>query len=280
MIGSTSNKQVKRVVNLRAKAKARREENCYVAEGLRMCRELSPDQVEMLYVTEDFGSVPGNRRWLAGFPHETVSDVVMNYMADTKTPQGVLAVVKQRHYRLEELLPPAGKQILKTSVPVGKNPPAPACLMILETLQDPGNLGTILRAGEGAGITGLVMNRDTADIYNPKVIRSTMGSAFRVPFLYTDDLPGTVRELKAGGIRLFAAHLEGRNNYEEEDYTGNTGFLIGNEGNGLTEELSAAADAWVKIPMAGKVESLNAAVAASILMFETARQRRSGRSMK
>ena len=124
------------------------------------------------------------------------------------------------------------------------------------------------------------MSRDTVDIYNPKVVRSTTGSAFRVPFLYTDDLPGTVRELKAGGIRLFAAHLEGRNNYEEEDYTGNTGFLIGNEGNGLTEELSAAADAWVKIPMAGKVESLNAAVAASILMFETARQRRSGRSMK
>ena len=152
--------------------------------------------------------------------------------------------------------------------------------MILENLQDPGNLGTILRAGEGAGITGVIMSRDTVDIYNPKVVRSTMGSAFRVPFLYTDDLPGTVRELKAGGIRLFAAHLEGRNNYEEEDYTGNTGFLIGNEGNGLTEELSAPADAWVKIPMAGKVESLNAAVAASILMFETARQRRSGRSMK
>lgn len=77
--------------------------------------------------------------------------------------------------------------------------------MILENLQDPGNLGTILRAGEGAGITGVIMSRDTVDIYNPKVVRSTMGSAFRVPFLYTDDLPGTVRELKAGGIRLFAA---------------------------------------------------------------------------
>ena len=81
-----------------------------------------------------------------------------------------------------------------------------------------------------------------------------MGSAFRVPFLYTDDLPGTVRELKAGGIRLFAAHLEGRNNYEEEDYTGNTTSLptLETQGNGLTEELSAAADAWVKIPMAGR----------------------------
>ncbi|RHR54569.1 RNA methyltransferase [Clostridium sp. AF18-27] len=274
MIGSTSNKQVKRVVNLRAKAKARREENCYVAEGLRMCRELSPDQVEMLYVTEEFGSVPGNRRWLAGFPHETVSDVVMNYMADTKTPQGVLAVVKQRHYRLEELLPQAGKQALKTSAPSGKNPPAPACLMILETLQDPGNLGTILRAGEGAGITGLVMNRDTADIYNPKVIRSTMGSILRVPFVYVDDLGAALAQIKSAGVRLFAAHLKGTNNYDQEDYTGNIGFLIGNEAAGLTEEAAAMADCYIKIPMAGQVESLNAAVASSVLMFEAARQRR------
>ena len=118
------------------------------------------------------------------------------------------------------------------------------------------------------------MSRDTVDIYNPKVIRSTMGSVFRVPFFYTDDLEQTVLDLKARGIRVFAAHLAGTNNYEQEDYTGNTAFLIGNEGNGLTEKLSNMADTWVKIPMAGKVESLNAAIAASILMFETARQRR------
>ena len=144
----------------------------------------------------------------------------------------------------------------------------------LRSTRDPGNLGTILRAGEGAGITGLIMSRDTVDIYNPKVIRSTMGSVFRVPFFYTDDLEQTVLDLKARGIRVFAAHLAGKNNYEQEDYTGNTAFLIGNEGNGLTEKLSNMADTWVKIPMAGKVESLNAAIAASILMFETARQRR------
>ena len=80
--------------------------------------------------------------------------------------------------------------------------------------------------------------------------------------------------MKKRGVRLYAAHLKGRNNYEQEDYTGNTGFLIGNEGNGLSDALSQTADAWVKIPMAGKVESLNAAVAASVLMFEAARQRR------
>jgi TrmH family RNA methyltransferase len=151
---------------------------------------------------------------------------------------------------------------------------SPAFLMILESIQDPGNLGTIIRAGEGAGITGVIMDDATADIYNPKVIRSTMGSVCRVPFVYTSDLKGTLKNLKAQGVRLYAAHLEGRNNYEKEDYTVDTGFLIGNEGNGLTEETSALADALVKIPMMGKVESLNAAVAASILMFEAARQRR------
>ena len=253
MISSTKNDQVKMVVELRKKAKARNEAGLFVAEGLRMVSELPPDRAWRLYVSESFLKNRENAGLLERFSrYEIVTDQVFSAMSDTQTPQGILALAKQYEYVLSDLL----------SAP------------------DPGNLGTILRAGEGAGITGVIMSRDTVDIYNPKVVRSTMGSAFRVPFLYTDDLPGTVRELKAGGIRLFAAHLEGRNNYEEEDYTGNTGFLIGNEGNGLTEELSATADAWVKIPMAGKVESLNAAVAASILMFETARQRRSGRSMK
>ena len=265
MISSTKNDQVKMVVELRKKAKARNEAGLFVAEGLRMVSELPPDRAWRLYVSESFLKNRENAGLLERFSrYEIVTDQVFSAMSDTQTPQGILALAKQYEYVLSDLL----------------SAPGPAHLMILENLQDPGNLGTILRAGEGAGITGVIMSRDTVDIYNPKVVRCTMGSAFRVPFLYTDDLPGTVRELKAGGIRLFAAHLEGRNNYEEEHYTGNTGFLIGNEGNGLTEELSAAADAWVKIPMAGKVESLNAAVAASILMFETARQRRSGRSMK
>ncbi len=258
MINSTSNKQIKRVVNLRSKSKARREEGVYVAEGLRMCREFSPREVEVLYVTEDFAASRENRKWMEDFRWEMVTDIVMNFMADTKTPQGVLAVAKQRSHTLDSLL--SGK--------------GPACLMILETLQDPGNLGTILRAGEGAGITGIVMNRECADIYSPKVIRSTMGSILRVPFVYADDFQPAIRKIKESGIRLFAAHLEGANNYDKEDYTGNVGFIIGNEGSGLTAETAALADARVKIPMAGKVESLNAAIASSILMFETARQRR------
>ena len=150
----------------------------------------------------------------------------------------------------------------------------PALLMVLETIQDPGNLGTILRAGEGAGVTGIVMDANTADVYNPKVIRSTMGSVLRMPFVYVENLHETLEELKKKKIRLFAAHLQGKHAYDQEDYTGPAAFLIGNEGNGLTEETAAMADIYIRIPMEGRVESLNAAVAASVLMFEAARQRR------
>lgn len=262
MINSTSNKQVKRVVNLRNKAKARREEGMYVVEGQRMCRELLPEDADTVYVTESFASNRENRKWLEKFKIETVTDVVMNVMADTQTPQGVLAVARQKHYTLEDILKNVGEGGKKHA------------LMVLETLQDPGNLGTIVRASEGAGITGIIMNRETADIYNPKVIRSTMGSVYRMPFAYVDDIRGACRTMKDHGVRLFAAHLKGMNNYDQEDYTDNVGFLIGNEAGGLTDGTAAMADCYIRIPMAGQVESLNAAVAASVLMFEAARQRR------
>lgn len=259
MINSTSNKQVKRVINLRDKAKAHREEGLYVAEGLRMCREYKPDDVEILYITENFGKQEENKKWLRGFKFEFVTDEVMHYMADTKTPQGVLAVAKQKKCTLEDILKKTKTQKL---------------LMILENIQDPGNLGTIIRAGEGAGITGVVMSSDTADIYNPKVIRSTMGSVLRVPFVYASDLKEACEQMKKAGISLYAAHLKGMHNYDQEDYTKDTGFLIGNEAKGLTDEMAAVADTYIKIPRAGQVESLNAAVASSVLMFEAARQRR------
>lgn len=258
MISSTANQHVKQVAALMKKAKLRKELNLYVVEGLRMCRELPAGQVEKVYASQSFAGNPAHRELLSRFPFEEVRDDVFKAMSDTQTPQGILALVKQASWSMEDILSQKG----------------PAHLMILETIQDPGNLGTIIRAGEGAGITGVIMNSSTADIYNPKVIRSTMGSIYRVPFLYTEDLPDTIKRLKEKNIRIFAAHLKGENNYEEEDYTGNTGFLIGNEAGGLSDEISALADTYVKIPMLGSVESLNAAVASSILMYETARQRR------
>ena len=258
MITSSANAKVKQVMNLAKKAKARKLSGLFVAEGLRMFREIPRDRIDSVYVSESFIKDESQRKLVEGLPFETVADDVFSVMSDTQTPQGILALVRQYSYEVGDL----------------QTVTSPAFLMILENIQDPGNLGTIIRAGEGAGITGIIMDDTTADIYNPKVIRSTMGSVCRVPFLYTSDLPGTLKNLKAQGVRLYAAHLEGRNNYEKEDYTVDTGFLIGNEGNGLTEKITAMADALVRIPMMGRVESLNAAVAASVLMFEAARQRR------
>ena len=118
------------------------------------------------------------------------------------------------------------------------------------------------------------MSSDCVDIYNPKVIRSTMGSIYRMPFIYVEDLPTVVKMLGEKEIHTYAAHLKGKRSYEEEDFTKGTAFLIGNEGNGLRDEVADAAEIYVKIPMCGEVESLNAAIAASVLMFEAARQRR------
>lgn len=259
MITSSANGKVKQVMNLIKKAKARNESGLFVAEGLRIFKEIPREQIDSIFVSESFLKEEERKHLIEGMKYEVLTDEVFQVMSDTKTPQGILALVKQHAYTPEDL----------TRVP------GPAFLMILENIQDPGNLGTIIRAGEGAGITGVLMNSTTADIYNPKVIRSTMGSVFRVPFAYTDDLAASILQLKKKGIKLYAAHLNGRNNYEKEDYTVDTGFLIGNEANGLTEDTARLADAYIKIPMMGSVESLNAAVAASVLMFETARQRRS-----
>ncbi|MBE5973918.1 MAG: RNA methyltransferase [Paenibacillaceae bacterium] len=259
MITSSANGKVKQVMNLIKKAKARNESGLFAAEGLRIFKEIPHEQIDSIFVSESFLKEEERKHLISGMKYEVLTDEVFQVMSDTKTPQGILALVKQHAYTPEDL----------TRVP------GPAFLMILENIQDPGNLGTIIRAGEGAGITGVLMNSTTADIYNPKVIRSTMGSVFRVPFVYTDNLTDSILQLKKKGIKLYAAHLNGRNNYEKEDYTVDTGFLIGNEANGLTEDTARLADAYIKIPMMGSVESLNAAVAASVLMFETARQRRS-----
>jgi len=123
-------------------------------------------------------------------------------------------------------------------------------------------------------VTGIIMDRECVDIYNPKTIRSTMGSVYRMPFWYAENLENTVTDLKRQGIRTYAAHLEGKRDYDQEDYQRPCAFLIGNEGNGLDQEIASLADTYIKIPMKGQVESLNAAVAASLLVFEAARQRR------
>ncbi len=255
-IDSTKSAQVKQIAALQKKAKYRREEGCFVVEGLKMVAEAPADRRLCVYASDSFLSGGGEKR-LDGISYTAVSDAAFKAMSDTRTPQGVLAVVKMVRWEEASLY---------------EDPEA--LLVILEDLQDPGNLGTILRAGEGAGVTGVIVSRGTVDLYNPKVIRSTMGSVYRVPVVAADDLQKVLLKCRANGITSYAAHLKGTKNYEEADYKKPSAFLIGNEAAGLSEPLSRTADFLIKIPMKGAVESLNAAVAASIFLYETARQRR------
>ena len=183
--------------------------------------------------------------------------------ADTISPQGILAVARQPQYILQDLL---GE---RSSREDGRAP----LLLILEDIQDPGNLGTMFRTAEAAGVTGILMSRGTVDVFNPKTVRSTMSSVFRMPFVVTEDFHGALRGLQEKGIRIYAACLQESRSYDRETYLGPCGFLIGNEGNGLTEETIRLADARIHIPMEGSIESLNAAMSAGILMYEALRQR-------
>lgn len=256
MITSASNPRIKKVAALNQKAKERRLEGRYVVEGVKMFLEAPLEEIEEVYVSEGFHN-PSCDRKRNGLDVEQVSEEVFRKMSDTSTPQGILCVMRRKEYTPDNLLQ-------------AENP----LLMLLEDIQDPGNLGTILRTGEGAGIDGVIMSRDTADIYNPKTIRSTMGSIYRVPFVYVPSLPDMIAALKQKKITVYAAHLKGKQWYDQADYGGGSAFLIGNEGNGLKEETAALADSYIKIPMGGKVESLNAAMASGILMYEASRQRR------
>ncbi|MGN0362743.1 MAG: TrmH family RNA methyltransferase [Bilifractor sp.] len=259
MITSASNAQVRRVILLNTKAKARREEGCFVAEGLKLFRETPEELREKVFVSESFASDhPDDLLKVKETDSEIVSDNVFEKMCDTKSPQGILTIARMPEYSREQLL---GSRHRKPLV------------LVLEDVQDPGNVGTILRTAEGAGVTGIFLSSRTADVFAPKVIRSTMGSIYRVPFCREENLLEVCDWMKERQIRIFASHLQGTNTYRGESYTGGTAFLIGNEGNGLGDELAGKADVRIRIPMEGRVESLNVAVASALLMYEAHNQR-------
>ena len=257
MITSSKNPQVKNLIHLSKKAKARKDQGLFVVEGKKMFSEAPRERLHQIYVSESFIKEPENEGMLLGMKYEVLSDSLFKAVSDTQTPQGILALVRMPGYTLS--------QILKEEK---------AHLLIAEGIQDPGNLGTMFRTGEGAGITGVILDKTTVDVYNPKTIRSTMGSIYRVPFVVSENLSETLKELKAAGVRLYAAHLKGSLSYDEPDYKKPAGFLVGNEGNGLSDEIAGLADTYIRIPMEGRVESLNAAIAAALLMYEVKRQRR------
>ncbi len=260
MITSSSNRQMKQITALLKKSKERSIAGSFVVEGKKMLAEAPAGWIKHIYAAESFLKEQEAEKLLAKAEYEIVADHVFQSVSDTKTPQGILAVVETPKYGRADLICSRHTRLL-----------------VLENIQDPGNLGTMIRTGEGAGIDGVIINSTSVDLFAPKTIRSTMGSIYRVPCYITKDLGETIRDLKGENITVYAAALNGSILYDSCDYTkSGTAFLIGNEGRGLSEEIIALADRSVKIPMEGNVESLNAAVSAALLMYEANRQLRRG----
>lgn len=266
VISSSKNERIKNIAALQKSKKARTEQGVFIAEGLRIARDVFKSALsltESVFVSESFWNRKGWEEYpeLAvmgsdadgqSFSLTVVKDSAFEGMCETVTPQGIICVVKQPEYAYEKDM--QGRDGVQK-------------LLILEDIQDPGNLGTMVRTAEAAGMNGIILSRGSADIFSPKVTRSTMGAIFRVPFIYTDDLSGMLDRLKEDGVDVCAAYLKDGEDYRKVRFSARTAIMIGNEGSGLSDEAVAHASRNVFIPMAGEVESLNAAVAAALLMY-------------
>ena len=247
-----SKNKIKYIRSLELKKK-RKEEQVFVAEGHKLVGDLLGHfPCKLLIATSN---------WLKMNHSATANEIIevtqeeLSRASLQKTPQEVLAVFVQPSYDLNP-------EVIKSSL----------CLA-LDDVQDPGNLGTIFRTAEGAGMSAVIMSAGCVDLFNPKVVRATMGAIFRLPFFITENMTKEAERLKQEHFSVYAASLEGARLYTEETYEGKCAVIIGNEANGIKQETQQAATHKIKIPMEGQLESLNAAVSAALFMYEIHRNR-------
>lgn len=225
--------------------KGRRESGCFLVEGRKMVEEAlaSTFDVETVLVQEGMELPDGLTMPVYELPAHVLAAV-----CDTKTPQGIAAVVR-----------------MKEQSALGKH------IVVLDGVQDPGNVGTIIRTADAAGLNGVLLSNQCADVFSPKVLRATMGSIFRMNLRTTDDLPGELTKLREKGYSILSSQLDGTPFYERQDVAERFALIIGNEGNGVSEQVQQTATHRVRLPMRGGAESLNAAIAAAIMMYELMR---------
>ena len=254
---AVNNPQVKAAAELKQK-KYRLERGLFLAEGLRTVEEAVAYKavVSIFYtaIEDDRTRAVLEEAAAQQVKLTCVSDTVLKKIADTETPQGIIAVCKMQPVALDDLLA-SGKMLL-----------------VLDRVGDPGNVGTMLRTADAAGIGGVVLLKGSVDAYAPKTVRSSMGSLFHVPVLAGVGEEDLIESAHSAGYELLVTCLDGADNLYKADLHGRLAFVMGNEANGVSRGLLAAADKRVYIPMAGRAESLNVAMAAGIVMFEALRQ--------
>lgn len=235
--------------------KNRSKNSKYIIEGIRLVEEAIKAKLPIEYLLIEEGleeKINNNFKFdINKFKVYIIKKQLFKELSETLNPQGIIAVAKFHENQFKEY----GKFYL-----------------LCDKIQDPGNLGTIIRTAHAAAVDGIILTKGTVDIYNDKTIRSTMGSMFYIPILLEDENLSLTKTLIGEGFSLVATSLEGENDFYKEDLTGKIIITVGNEGNGVSKEIYELCDKKVKIPMPGGAESLNVGVAASIIMYEKVRQ--------
>jgi TrmH family RNA methyltransferase len=256
VISSKDNETIKHIRKLKDK-KYRDEIGCYIIEGIKLVKEAIEENANIKYIVicedcEEAVKLEQNLLYdIAKNNCLYVTRKVFQAISDVTTPQGVLAVVEKKN---------SNKNIDYSE----------DIIIALDGIQDPGNLGTILRTVDSANLKQIILSKNSADPYNPKVVRSTMGAIFRVNIIEAEDLKNTLQEVKKHNFEVVVTSLETNSSIYNIKYK-NKVIVIGNEANGVSKEVQEIADKKVKIPMLGKTESLNASVAAGIMIYEYVR---------
>lgn len=262
---SATNPKIKNLLLLQEKSKARREQGLFVVEGkreLEHCIEAGYN-VHTVFVCPEIAGV----RWPVGAGHDEgvipgltgnliqVPESLYHKIAYREGTEGIIAEVEARHIGLEDLVLP-------------ENP----LIVVLEAVEKPGNLGAVLRSADAAGADAVIVSDPLTDLYNPNLIRASIGAVFTVPTVAASS-EETIAFLKAKGVKILTAQLQDSSLYYDVDMKGGTAIVMGTESTGLTDVWRRAADAHIRIPMLGRLDSLNVSVSAAILLFEAVRQR-------
>lgn len=256
MITAKDNEKVKYTKSL-LKSKNRNKESKFIIEGYRILTlaiECNA-KIDYVFINEDFENKQEHLGFLEILKEKNINtykttNKIFNELIDTESTQGILAVVKFKQRTIEENLKDNHRFVL-----------------ILDRIQDPGNMGTIIRTADAAGVDAIIALKGCVDIYNPKVIRSTMGSIFDMNIIHATQ-EEAVRLLKLKNFDIVSSYLDTNNYYDQVEYNYKVALVIGNEANGINDELVSKSDVLVKIPIYGKAESLNAAISSAILMYE------------
>lgn len=257
-IESPDNGRLKLVRKLQTR-KGRNTEGKFVAEGINLVREIIDRRIpaDFIIVSDDFDNEYVRSFATSGnIPVCEVPSAMFNKLTDADFGVGVLAVAEMPKHSIQ----------LAEEIPEDKN------ILVLDRIQDPGNMGTMIRTAVAAGYGMVLAVKGTADIYSPKVLRSTVGMIFEMPVVYVKDAEEVASIVRNSGRKLVVTAPIGGKPYFDEDLKTRTALVIGNEGNGISDEMMALADLKITLPMRGTIESLNAAVSASILMYEAVRE--------